>query len=102
MEEVLQEMIRGSGIDIAAMLGKGRGRAGSRLRAEAVYVGREVGGIRLTVAAKYLRRDLSTLSLAVKRLEEQIPTETKLRKRLQDICAQLRTGRIRQYQRSKA
>jgi hypothetical protein len=33
---------------------------------------REVGGISLTEAAKYLRRDLSTLSLALKRLEEKL------------------------------
>jgi len=34
-----------------------------------VYVAREVRGIRLTEAAKYVGRDLSTVSLAVKRLD---------------------------------
>ena len=75
---------------------------GSRLRAEAVYVWREVGGIRLTEVAKYLRRDLSTLSLAVKRLEDEISTDRTLRKRLLNFCARLRMGSIRRYQRSKA
>jgi hypothetical protein len=44
----------------------------------------KVGGIRLTEAAKYLGRDLSTVSLAVKRLEEQMQSDPKLRKRLED------------------
>jgi hypothetical protein len=44
MAEVVQEIIRESGQDIAAILSKGRGRIGSRLRAEAVYAARETGG----------------------------------------------------------
>jgi putative transposase len=102
MPEVLQEVILGSGKDIGAILGKGRGRIGSRLRAQAAYVAREVGGIRLTEAAKYLGRDLSTVSLAVKRLEEEIRNDPKLRKRMEEISTRLRRGRTRQYQRSKA
>lgn len=102
MEEVVREVVRGSELEIGALLGKGRGRVGSRLRAEAVYVGREVGATSLSEWAKYLRRDLSTISLAVKRLEEQIPTDKKHHKRLQDLCDRLRTGRTRQYQTSKA
>ncbi|MBI2997168.1 MAG: transposase [Deltaproteobacteria bacterium] len=102
MEEVLREVIRGSEKEIGVILGKGRGRIGSRLRAEAAYVGREVGGIRLTEAARYLRRDLSTVSLAVKRLEEHIQNDSQVRRRLQEVGARLRRGRARQYQRSKA
>ncbi len=91
-----------SGKEIRAILSKGRGRIGSRLRTKAVYVAREVGGIRLTEAAKYVGRDLSTVSLAVKRLEKQIQGDPKLRKRLEEISARLRRGRSLQYQRSKA
>ena len=69
MEEILRELARGTGMTIRGLLGKGRGRVESRLRAEAAYVGREVGGISLTEAARYLGRDSSTMSLAVKRLE---------------------------------
>ena len=67
MEEILAEVARETGITVRELRGKGRGRAESRLRAEAAYVGHEVGGISLTEAAKYLGRDLSTMSLALKR-----------------------------------
>jgi hypothetical protein len=102
MAEVLREVMRGSEVKIGTILGKGRGRVGSRLRAQAAYLAREVGGIRLTEAAKYLQRDLSTLSLAVKRLEEEIERDPKVRKRLAAISDRLRRGRARQYQVSKA
>ena len=68
MEEILAELARETGITVRELRGKGRGRAESRRRAEAAYVGREVGGISLTEAAEYLGRDLSTMSLALKRL----------------------------------
>ena len=87
---------------IAAILNKGRGRRGSGLRAEAAYVGRDVGGISLSEAAKYLGRDLSTMSLAVKRLEAELQSDIKRCKRLEDLCARLRQGRRRKYQIIKA
>lgn len=102
MADVLQAIVLGTSLRIAAILSKGRGRLGSRLRAEAAYVGREVGGIGLTEAAKYLGRDQSTLSLAVKRLEEGLERNPDRRKQLEDICARLRHGRRRKYQISNA
>jgi putative transposase len=102
MADVLQEIVGAAGVAIEAIINKGRGRTASRLRAEAAYVGREVGGIGLTEAAKYLRRDLSTMSLALKRLEEGLHTDIKRRKQLEGICARLRQGRKRKYQISKA
>jgi hypothetical protein len=47
-------------------------------------------------------RDQSTMSLAVKRLEEGLERDIKRRKRLEDIRARLRQGRKRQYQISNA
>lgn len=102
MADVLQEIIAGAGVAIGVILNKGRGRKGSRLRAEAAYVGREVGGIGLTEAAKYLGRDLSTMSLALTRLEEGLHTDIKRRNQLEAICTRLRQGRRRKYQISKA
>jgi len=67
MGEIVEAIARAVGVSSDAVLNKGRGRMGSRLRAEAAYVGREVGGIGLTEAAKYLGRDLSTMSLALGR-----------------------------------
>ena len=102
MAEVLQEIVRGAGLSIAVVLNKGRGRKGSRLRAEAAYVGREVGGIGLTEAAKYMGRDQSTMSLAVKRLEEGLEKDIKRRKQLEAFCTRLRQGKRRKYQISNA
>ena len=98
MGDVVQEIVRGAGVSDNVVLNKGRGRIGSRLRAEAAYVGREVGGISLTEAAKYLGRDLSTMSLALKRLEEELKSDRHQRDRLQSVCARLRQGRRRKYQ----
>jgi chromosomal replication initiation ATPase DnaA len=102
MSDVLQAIVLGTGLSIAVIQSKGRGRIGSRLRAEAAYVGREVGAIGLTEAAKYLGRDQSTLSLAVKRLEEGLERDPQRRKHLEAICTRLRRGRRRKYQISNA
>jgi len=102
MGDVVQEIARGAGVPDNVVLNKGRGRIGSRLRAQAVYIGREVGGISLTEAAKYLGRDPSTMSLALKRLEDELRTDSHQRNRLQRVCAHLRQGRRRKYQISKA
>ena len=93
MEEILRELARGTGMTIRGLLGKGQGQVESRLRAEAAYVGREVGGISLTEAAKYLGRDSSTMSLAVKRLEEEIATDSGGQIEMERLCTRLRQGR---------
>mgnify|MGYP001159348012 CR=1 FL=1 len=102
MAEIVEVVAQESGRSAEALRRKGRGRFESRLRAQAAFVGREVGGIGLTQAAKYLRRDPSTLSLALKRLEDGIATDSDQRKRVERLCARLRQGRRRKYQISKA
>ncbi len=102
MADVIQAISADAGVASGVILNKGRGRKESRLRAEAAYVGREVGGIGLTEAAKYLGRDPSTMSLALTRLEEGLNTDVKRRKQLEAICTRLRRGRMRKYQTSKA
>jgi putative transposase len=102
MEEILTEIAKEAGKAVKVLLGKGRGRVESRLRAEAGYVGREVGGISLTVAAKYLGRDLSTMSLALKRLEEELAADSVRRMQMERLCIRLRQGRRRKYQSNKA
>ena len=102
IKEVLDEVARLSGVEVGGVLGKGRGRIHSLLRAQTAYVAREVGGISMTQAATYLQRDLSTVSLAVKKIEERMLTDIRLHKDLEHLCAVLRTGRKRQYQINKA
>ena len=45
--------------------------------------------------------DLSTMSLALKRLEEELGSDLHQRDRLESVCARLRQGRRRKYQTSK-
>jgi hypothetical protein len=68
---------------------------------EALFVGRELGGIGLTQAAKYLRRDPSAMSLALKRLQDRFATDSDQCKRVEHLRARLRQGRRRKYQISK-
>ncbi len=63
---------------------------------------RKVEGISLTAAAKVLRRDLSTMSLALKTLEDELRNDSHQRQRLEGFRAQLRKERRRKYQTSKA
>ena len=102
MGEIIEEIVQAAGVSRETVLSKGRGRMGSRLRAEAAYAGREVGGIGLSESAKYLGRDLSTMSLALKRMDEELRTNSQQRRRLERLCARLREGRRRKYQISKA
>jgi len=102
MADILREIARQAAVSDSVVLSKRRGRMGSRMRAEAAYLAREVGGISLTEAARYLGRDPSTMSLALKRLEESLPTDRPTRHRLERICIRLREGRQRKYQITKA
>jgi hypothetical protein len=52
--------------------------------------------------AKYLGRDSSTMSLALKRLEEEIATDSSRQMQMERLCTRLRPGRRRNYQISKA
>jgi hypothetical protein len=61
------------------------------------FLTRAVGGIGITDAAKYMGRDQSTMSLAVKRLEDGPERDAKRRKQLEDLCPRLRPGRKRIY-----
>jgi DNA-binding MarR family transcriptional regulator len=102
MADILYAIVREAEVSDSVVRNKGRGRMGSRLRAEAAYIAREVGGIGLTEAAKYLGRDPSTMSLALKRLEEELAGNRQKRNRLARLCAGLRQGRRHKYQTSKA
>lgn len=102
MEEIVEGLAKETGASVREILGKGRGRKASGVRAQAAYVGREVGGMSLTKMAKHLGRDLSTVSLAVKKLEDELATDPRRRRAMESLCNRLRAGRRRNYQISKA
>lgn len=90
MSEIVDRVGRQWGRGVSEICGKGRGRQESMLRAIAAYVGREVGELSLTETAKYLKRDLATLSLGIRRLEEKIRKDTVLREQVDNFCGMLR------------
>jgi len=102
ISEIADESVKQWGRTVSEIRSKRRGRQESMLRAVVAYVGREIGGITLTEAARYLRRDLVTLSLAVKRVEEKMKKDKNLQRRVEDLCRKLREGRKHKYKISKA
>jgi chromosomal replication initiation ATPase DnaA len=100
IDEAVDETFRHFGANIRGTFDKERGHKASRLRAIAAYVGREVGGIKLSEMAGYFKRDLSTLS--IKKLEERMKEESGLKQQINQLCETLRRGRKRKYQITKA
>jgi putative transposase len=102
VDEAVKETLRHFGANIKETLDEKRGHEASRLRAIAAYVGRDVGGIRVSEMAGYFKRDLSTLSFRIKKLEEQMREEPRLKQQINQLCETLRMGRKRKYQITKA
>jgi REP element-mobilizing transposase RayT len=102
MSEIVGEVARGWGMAVSEIHSKRRGRLEAMLRALAAYVGREIGGMTLTKAAGYLRRDLATLSIGVRKLEQKMKEDPKLRQRVEGLIERLKQGRKKQYQITKA
>jgi putative transposase len=102
IDEAVEETLRHFGAIIKETLDKERGHEASRLRAIAAYVGRDVGGIKLSDMAGYFKRDSSTLSFRIKKLEERMREEPRLNEQINQMCETLRKGRKRKYQITKA
>lgn len=92
VEEIVDRIGREYGKTPREILGRGRGRREAELRAIVSYVGREIGGLKLTQAAKVFARDVSALSLGVKKLEARMLRDEPLRRRVQKLCAHLVGG----------
>jgi hypothetical protein len=102
MGEIVEGVARGWDMAVSEIETKGRGRLEAMLRGVAAYVGREIGGMTLTKAAGYLRRDLATLSIGVRALERKMKEDAKLRQRVESLIERLKQGRKKQYQITKA
>jgi DNA-binding MarR family transcriptional regulator len=70
----------------------GQGRAGSRARVLTAWVAREVAGISIARTAKHVRRDTSTMTRNVSRLEERMLADKRPGNLCEDLVAQLRPG----------
>ena len=78
--------MRHFGANINGTFDNERGHEASRLRAIAAYVGREVGGIKLSEMAGYFKRDLSTLSFRIKKLKERMKEESGFKRQINQLC----------------
>lgn len=102
IDEAVKETLRHFGAKSEETIDQQRGHEASRLRAIAAYVGREVGGIKLAEMAGHFKRDLSTLSSRIKKLEERMKEESGLEQQINQLCETLRRGRKPKYQITKA
>jgi REP element-mobilizing transposase RayT len=81
---------RGEGVSLVEMKGTGRGRRASRARLLAAWIGREVGGISLSRAARFFGRDPSTFARGVGELEEAIGRDAALKARVGRLARETR------------
>lgn len=102
VEELVDRIGREYGRTAPEILGRGRGRKQAELRAIVCYVGREIGGLKLTQAAKVFARDISALSMVVKKLEGRMLKDEPLRRRVQKLCTSLVGEGKRKYSTSQA
>ena len=101
MDEVVQEVSRFYKVPPEEIKDRSRSREGARLRAVAVYGAMEAGGISMIEAARYLGRDPSTISIAVKQLKKAAIDDKTIGKRLSLILSRIRKGRRVKYQINK-
>jgi len=78
------------GLELESMRGPGQGREVSLGRLMTAWVGRDVGRISLAKAARYFKRDTSTMAKGVASLEERMLADEKLRRRANRIVDRLR------------
>ena len=102
IEEIVDRVARDHGKTGLEILGKGRGRIEAELRAIACYVGREIGGLRLSEAARVFGRDVSALSVRLKGLEQKMAVDAALRQRVQQLCLSLGREERRKYSTTQA
>lgn len=101
LDDVVGAVAEAYGIPSERITDKSRAREGARLRAMVACLAKDVGGILMHETARYFDRDLSTLSIVVKKLREQVHMDKAMGERLYEIEKNLRRGRRAKYQINK-
>ena len=91
IDSVAREVARQAVVELEAMRRPGQGRLESRGRLMAAWIAREVGRIPLAKAARYFRRDTSTVAKGVAYLEKAMTSDRALRKHADRIATRLRS-----------
>jgi REP element-mobilizing transposase RayT len=81
---------RGEDVSLVEMKGTGRGRRASRARLLTAWLGRDVGGLSLSRAARFFGRDPSTFARGVGELEEAMAKDAALRARVARLAREVR------------
>ncbi len=80
VEAVAREVARRRRLSVEKMRSPSQGRPEALGRALVAWAGREVGGLSIARAAKYFRRDTSSMARVVERLVERTGTSRELRR----------------------
>ena len=82
MQVIARQAARALGIPEIHMGGQGRSRAAALARTVAAYLAREEAGLPINAAVPYFGRDETTVSLALRRLENRLAADSHLSARL--------------------
>jgi putative transposase len=85
LDQILERVCRSYGVEMESLASAGRQRRPSEVRAMLSWVVRETGHLSLTELSKRLRRDLSSLSVAARRLEEKSKTDARLARKMKEL-----------------
>jgi REP element-mobilizing transposase RayT len=90
IETAASAVSRGEEVSLVEMKGSGRGRRAARARLLTAWLGREVGGLSLSRAARFFGRDPSTFARGVAGLEEAIAKDAALKARVARLTREMR------------
>ena len=102
VDDVVRAVAKANGIPTDRITDRSRAREGARLRAMVACLAKDVGGVSMQETARYFGRDLSTLSIVVRKLRAQVEGDKALCERLCETEKNLRRGKRARYQISKA
>ena len=102
IDAILQAVAVAWKLERDALGAQGRDRRAAQARAAAAYLAREVAGHSLTAVARAVNRDMSSLSLGVRRRELAKQNDPELAGQLAGVADALRAGASPRYRRGKA
>jgi len=77
----------------SVVLQRGRGRTNAKAKRVMAWIAREVGGFANQETAKLLRQDAAALSRGISKLAEELSKNSELRRDVERLCENLRTGK---------
>jgi len=85
LEQILQRVCDRYGIELESITASGKQRGPSEVRGMISWIVREAGHLSLTELSKRINRDISSLSVAARRLVEKSKIDTRLAKKMAQL-----------------